>query len=945
MAATTPCPQGAQNPVFDVVKCDVPCIFPIPTEDWLSDVSVPAAPDAIADCFATPIPLPEPDPLCPSLTFAGEQNGAAVAVRFVDAAEAGFRFEIVKAGCCGFDLLLSLDAPCPQIESIPSTSSSGAEVPCTDTPSATLLVQRDPENPCHYQLGVDFQFPCMASVIDGPQGLDTPGPPGPAGPPGGPGLPGPAGPSPQGPAGVTGPAGPGVAGVAGPSRLGPVGPTGFPGLPGPTGPGTPGPTVVGPSGFPGPPGEPGPQGYQGPAGHAGGIASGGGDIFDLDETRRSNKNILLFLLGPAEDYAGCDSAPPLETDVDCPNQYAWASYRICADRYVKIASYDTAGYWATELNSQTVDRYNAMHPAWWGLDDCAGVRFLENEFLEPLVPAEGCPCPDWFPPGCLFVDFAFAERPCPDGYCGYTCAELIDQIDELDLWGTEQTLSMLPVSGCRLTFAAFLPGLYSFSSGLDIILSITPRDALEECKAGPDTLKLCSPCDEIRYWDICIGVVRRADSLLPNDCRLDIVGPLCNWHGTATQAEFEHLLTDGGELTPSFLGNCAPCGEEYAATDVELIRSDSVKLKNCPPICSAPQGCQDYPSVITYETPLLKDEPACFSCAGYGWWPWYGGTGITSQTISPGLNYLQDPDNARTAPGWLPASGFSPIDYSETRIEVTSVNGWTASDFRDQFRKALSLVRYYPRRIDIVSMPNDGTTVVGDTYDLLSEMGDCAAIHSDMIITTEVWGVVNTPLGGGYLYSWAMLSKVVERHSFDSVFTEVKRGCFYVAVPPRAHPCPQAYYDVPLPCNTRALIDCQASFKGTFRRYKETETTNSAGVVTTTRWVIRQPSAWDPDLGTATFFFFDCYDADWHPFRASTNKYPGHFYDANRPPANPNCTGSGCDAIPWTYTINHWSNSYPPTVCQLLEDTTYAFALDCEDGTKLRTSTTPGSFV
>ena len=57
MAPTTQCPQGSQDPVFDIVKCDVPCIFPIPTDDWLVNPQVPQAPDDIADCPAVPIVL------------------------------------------------------------------------------------------------------------------------------------------------------------------------------------------------------------------------------------------------------------------------------------------------------------------------------------------------------------------------------------------------------------------------------------------------------------------------------------------------------------------------------------------------------------------------------------------------------------------------------------------------------------------------------------------------------------------------------------------------------------------------------------------------------------------------------------------------------------------------------------------------------------------------
>lgn len=83
MAPTTPCPQGSQAPVFDIIKCDVPCIFPIPDGDWIANPQVPTAPDTIYDCPPYVIPLLEPEPLCPLLTFDGSTGGAQAQVRVV----------------------------------------------------------------------------------------------------------------------------------------------------------------------------------------------------------------------------------------------------------------------------------------------------------------------------------------------------------------------------------------------------------------------------------------------------------------------------------------------------------------------------------------------------------------------------------------------------------------------------------------------------------------------------------------------------------------------------------------------------------------------------------------------------------------------------------------------------------------------------------------------
>jgi len=158
MAATTPCPEGPQNPVFDTEKCDVPCIFPIPDESWLSDTVVPSAAPAIADCFPSAIPLPPPDPLCPTLTVAGGSGGfipfqytpSTSSSSSDDEPSAFAYFAITKTECCAFDFNLLLAIPCVRIIAdndypIVSSSSSGF-APCGEPPQAELLVEKDPQN-------------------------------------------------------------------------------------------------------------------------------------------------------------------------------------------------------------------------------------------------------------------------------------------------------------------------------------------------------------------------------------------------------------------------------------------------------------------------------------------------------------------------------------------------------------------------------------------------------------------------------------------------------------------------------------------------------------------------------------------------------------------------------------------------------------------------------
>ena len=346
------------------------------------------------------------------LTFAGNPAGGDIPIRFVAPEQAGFRFEVVRTECCGFNFLAEILAPCPQLHTQAAPQSLSPK-PCVDEPYAHLLVSQNPDNLCEYPLGVDFGFPCMPTDVPGPQGPPTIGPKGPPGFPGGPGPVGPTGPILIGPTGAPGFTGPtGFVGPVGPTGPTPPGPAGFSGSTGPTGfTGPAGPTFVGPMGLPGPQGVPGAQGYRGARGYSGGVSTGGHGSLDADEWKVANKNIFVFLLGKWSHFRDCESAPQAPpTEASCPEYYAWSAYKICRNGYVKVRSYKTAGFWASELNGKTVDRRGAMHPAWWGLgEDCRSVRFLDSDSLTSFVP-DDCYCLQPFNPPCLFFEFTVVTR-------------------------------------------------------------------------------------------------------------------------------------------------------------------------------------------------------------------------------------------------------------------------------------------------------------------------------------------------------------------------------------------------------------------------------------------------------------------------------------------------------------------------------------------------------
>ena len=131
MAPTTNCPQGPQEPVFDIIKCDVPCIFPIPDDNWVVNPQVPVAPEDINDCPSVPIPLVEPEPLCVPITYDGRLQanqdgnwGGQAEVRVVPIGQEKADFSIIKGECCDYDFKIKIDFPCPELFTVTNSNSN-----------------------------------------------------------------------------------------------------------------------------------------------------------------------------------------------------------------------------------------------------------------------------------------------------------------------------------------------------------------------------------------------------------------------------------------------------------------------------------------------------------------------------------------------------------------------------------------------------------------------------------------------------------------------------------------------------------------------------------------------------------------------------------------------------------------------------------------------------
>lgn len=153
MAPTTPCPQGPQEPVFNIIKCDVPCIFPIPNGDWIPNPQVPQAPGDIADCPSVPIPLLEPEPLCPEILFNNSPIGGVVQTSVVPIGQESASFQITKGECCNYNFDMDIEFPCPQLTSSSQSqgqaeASIGYVSPCNSAPYAKLVIT--PVGTCSY---------------------------------------------------------------------------------------------------------------------------------------------------------------------------------------------------------------------------------------------------------------------------------------------------------------------------------------------------------------------------------------------------------------------------------------------------------------------------------------------------------------------------------------------------------------------------------------------------------------------------------------------------------------------------------------------------------------------------------------------------------------------------------------------------------------------------
>jgi len=160
VATSTECPQGNQTPVFDIEKCQVPCIFPIPDGTW-GNFWLPQRPEFIYD-FEDPVQIPlAPDIPCPVFTVGSQASTVKRAVSFIcpGGAQGNLEVKLTKKDCCAFDLDFELEIPCPVITGSPVTISTPSSYPGTSTLTITSCTGGGDQG-CDFDLGLEINFPC-----------------------------------------------------------------------------------------------------------------------------------------------------------------------------------------------------------------------------------------------------------------------------------------------------------------------------------------------------------------------------------------------------------------------------------------------------------------------------------------------------------------------------------------------------------------------------------------------------------------------------------------------------------------------------------------------------------------------------------------------------------------------------------------------------------------
>jgi len=163
--------------VFDITKCEIEAVQPIPQANWFQDTQVPQSPDPIDDCMPTPIIPPPPEIPCPQFPQGVYSAQTDVELDCQRDGYAKIWLTFYPTECCGFDLDIDMEmeVPCPVWPQHDTWQEATTNIVCKGDEQLRfkfidLCKDPDPEvQQCGFELQMDVDFPCPQF----PQGEDS----------------------------------------------------------------------------------------------------------------------------------------------------------------------------------------------------------------------------------------------------------------------------------------------------------------------------------------------------------------------------------------------------------------------------------------------------------------------------------------------------------------------------------------------------------------------------------------------------------------------------------------------------------------------------------------------------------------------------------------------------------------------------------------------------
>ncbi len=142
------------DPVFDVNRCPIATVTPIPGGNLLADDTVPDPPGPIPDCADDPIAPLTPAPPCPTIS-----TGTAAIAYGRQIPAASIVVAITPGDCCDFSFDIGMRVPCPAVSIAGGTSVTHPIRVVTDDTVGYVTLMAVPGKNCAFDLDIDLTIP------------------------------------------------------------------------------------------------------------------------------------------------------------------------------------------------------------------------------------------------------------------------------------------------------------------------------------------------------------------------------------------------------------------------------------------------------------------------------------------------------------------------------------------------------------------------------------------------------------------------------------------------------------------------------------------------------------------------------------------------------------------------------------------------------------------